>query len=682
MATRDDSPAEPFARLRALEARVAELEGVEERCRRLEQELAGTRQRRPPGAGPNLELPVGFEEPAWLLRGVIAALHDTVIFGMDREGTYLFCWADPAVMRRAAITTADLVGKRLGDLFPPEEAQRRLADLERIFSTGQPQREEYAMRLPGGEFWHDISLGPFRDEQGRITAVLGVIRDVTDRKRAEASHQESEERYRGVVEQSSDCIILHSGGKIVFANPATLRTLGMKSAEEMLGRTALDFVHPDDRPSVLARIAEAARSTVGVPPSEERFVRSDGAVFYGETAARRVIYAGEPTIMVVIRDVTERRRMQAEVAKAQRLEAVGLLAGGIAHDFNNILTAIAGNVSLAKKQAPLGGSLEGLLDAAERGTQRASDLTQQLLTFARGGTPIRRAASLPELIHESADFALRGSPTQARFLLPDDLWDVEVDPGQIGRVIQNLVLNAAQAMGEGGCVELRAENLLLDADAAPGKRPGRYVSFSVIDHGSGVAPDVLPRIFDPYFTTKQGGSGLGLAVTHSVVAKHDGRIEVESEIGQGTTVRVLLPASEERASREPAGAQAEFQGHGRILLMDDDADVRQIAAQMLQELGFEVVVAADGAEALAIYRAARERPEEFAFVVLDLTVPGGMGGVACAAELRQLDPDVRLVVASGYSVDPVMAHPEEHGFTAVVAKPFGLDALREALRTR
>jgi signal transduction histidine kinase/DNA-binding NarL/FixJ family response regulator/HAMP domain-containing protein len=387
-----------------------------------------------------------------------------------------------------------------------------------------------------------------------------------------------------------------------------------------------------------------------------------------------------------------RRKAEEELLRAQKLESVGLLAGGIAHDFNNLLTGILANASLAQASLHDGASVRARLQEVEKASLRAQALTQQLLTFSRGGAPVRKTIRLGELVREAASFALSGASVRCEFALPDDLWPAPVDAGQIGQVVANLVINAAQAMEAGGTVTVSGENVEAGAVGGPPGAPGRHVCISVRDEGCGIPPDDLERIFDPYFTTKPGGTGLGLATAYSVVRRHGGHLAVSSRPGAGSTFRVYLPAAHPSA---PAAEGAEpSPGRSppppplprrRVLVMDDEAMIREVAAEILLAAGYEVETAAAGEQAVAAYARARDTGNPFAAVVLDLTVPGKMGGLETLERLRELDPDVRGVVSSGYSNDPAMAEHERYGFRARVRKPYRmaelLAALEEALRT-
>ncbi len=387
----------------------------------------------------------------------------------------------------------------------------------------------------------------------------------------------------------------------------------------------------------------------------------------------------------VLRDVSAQEKMNEEMIKASKLESVGILAGGIAHDFNNILTAVMGNLSLARvtceshvsdREATL-----DKLDEAERACRRAKELTGQLLTFAKGGAPLKTLVRLPDLIRESVGFALHGSPVQCRFFVVADLWPVEVDVAQLGQVLSNLALNAVQAMPKGGRLEVRAENLILGGeDADPELPDGPYIKLSVEDEGCGIPAENMARIFDPFFSTKEHGTGLGLATCYSIVKKHHGRITVDSVPNAGTAFRIWLPATlREPAQTAPPEVAPLPTGQGRILLMDDEVAILDLAATMLTYLRYEVTQTNHGAAAIAAYRDALVSGDPYRAVILDLTVPGSLDGRDVVAELRRLDPGVRAIVSSGYSNDPVMGDFSSYGFRGVLSKPYRMDELAAVL---
>ena len=379
-------------------------------------------------------------------------------------------------------------------------------------------------------------------------------------------------------------------------------------------------------------------------------------------------------VILVFRDMTARRRTEEELLKVRKLESLGVLAGGIAHDFNNILASILGYTSLALRDPDVSDTQRSRLQEVEKAANRARDLTQQLLTFSKGGEPVKRIASVPTVIRDSADFVLRGGNVRCAYRFADELWSAEIDPGQISQVIQNLIINAAQAMPDGGVIEVSAENhtqTVPEASLAAGK----FVKIEIRDHGIGIPAVLRERVFDPYFTTKQEGSGLGLAITHSIIAKHDGQISVESTPEVGTTFTIHLPATTGQAAA-PMERTAPELGHraAKLLIMDDDEMMRELTTEMLSLKGYQVEAAKEGDEALAIYARAVESDDPFDLAILDLTVRGGMGGKETVRRILELDPDARVIVASGYSNDPVMAHYQDYGFRAALAKPYDVTA--------
>jgi len=382
----------------------------------------------------------------------------------------------------------------------------------------------------------------------------------------------------------------------------------------------------------------------------------------------------------IVRDITERRRMQDELLKAQKLESLGLLAGGIAHDFNNILTGIVGNLSIAKLQIDPAHKILKRLELCEKAASRASELTRQLLTFSRGGEPVKKLINPALLIRETVSFALRGSNIGNVIDIPDNLWCIEVDESQLNQVLNNLLLNASQAMPAGGEVTIRAANETLLHDNLLHLPSGDYITIAVEDRGCGISQENLVRIYDPYFTTKSKGSGLGLTTVHSIVKKHGGAIEVSSALGEGTAITIHLPAIPDmRPEDASTKVSTELTGSGRVLVMDDEDLIREIATHILDFIGYEVDSCADGLEAVERFRAARENNVPFSAVILDLTIPGGMGGKEAASRILEIDPDAVLIVSSGYSDDPVVANFRQYGFSGVVPKPFDTEGLTREL---
>ncbi|OIP66728.1 MAG: hypothetical protein CO150_07400 [Nitrospirae bacterium CG_4_9_14_3_um_filter_53_35] len=369
-------------------------------------------------------------------------------------------------------------------------------------------------------------------------------------------------------------------------------------------------------------------------------------------------------------EIDERTRLENELLQAEKLKSLGLLAGGIAHDFNNLLTGILGNISLAKMETPAGERLHDTLTESEKAAVRAKALTQQLLTFSTGGAPVKKRMFPADLIRDTATFALSGSNVRCRFDLASDLWPLDADEGQISQVINNLVINAHQAMPNGGTIRISAENLQDGADKPVTLEQGNYIRITVQDQGCGIPEEHLSRIFDPYFTTKQTGSGLGLATCYSIIRKHGGCITAESKLRAGATFRIYLPASSAPVAKAREPEHVLPAAGGRILVMDDEEMIRKTICAMLIRLGFSVESVHDGAEAIAVYQAAREAGSPFQAAIMDLTVPGGMGGKEAASLLLQMDPEARIIISSGYSNDPVMADYRDHGISGVMMKPY------------
>jgi len=497
-------------------------------------------------------------------RSVLSSLYEAAIIVYDRDGKVMSLWGTAEMDERYGTRADDMVGLSITEFVLPDEAENRLADIRTVFDAGEKKLVEYIVDFPGGRFCHEASLSPLRDEKGNTTAVVGFVRDIT-----------------------------------------------------------------------------------------------------------------------------ERKRMQKELIKIQKLETVGVLAGGIAHDFNNSLQTILGYITMVEMKANLDVSSLENMENARKAIFQSRDLTKQLLTFSKGGAPVKRIMSISELVNNSVRLVLVGTSVKCELCIPDNLWNVEADKGQLNQVFNNIVLNACQAMPDGGSIKICAEDFNVVETGSFSLEKGKYIKVSFSDNGVGVPQENLQSIFDPFFTTKQTGSGLGLATAYSIIKKHGGDITVDSEIGVGTTFNIYLPASQKEIvlnemnefDIRPVEEQEESgEGRVKVLLMDDEYTIRTILSEQLRSLKYVVEAVEEGAEAIRLYKNAREAGKPFDVVIMDLTVSGGMGGKDAIEKLLEIDPEARAVVMSGYANDPIMANYKEYGFKGVIAKPYDIRELDETLQ--
>ncbi len=551
----------------------------------------------------------------------------------------------------------------------PEEAEETKEVFQKLtFGEFPSVNKNHWVTRDGDRRLFSWSNTVLKDDQGQVLYVIGTGIDITERWQAEKSLRESETKYHFLIDNLSDGIILADlDGNIMDTN---------RKIEELLDYSKVELlcmnitqIHPEeDLQKLMADFQEGVRSGGG-NVSTARILRKDKTKIPIEISGRRIEFGGKTMMQGVFRDISERQKAEEERLRFSKLESMSTLAGGIAHDFNNILTAILGNIGLAMLDSKKEPQVQDRLAQAEQACLRAQALSRQLLTFAKGGAPIKKIVSIANLLKESANLTLSGSKSRHEVSIPDDLWSVEADEGQINQVISNLLINADQAMPEGGVIKITAENMLVKAESNLPLSGGKYVKFAIADQGIGISPKYLDKIFDPYFSTKQKGSGLGLATAYSIIKNHSGHIQVESQIGVGATFHVYLPATDKGVPAESVAVKPAM-GQGKVLIMDDEAMVREVLGRMLSRLGYEVDFASDGSQAIEKFVRAQAEGRPFTAVILDLTVPGGMGGKDAIKELLKIDPQVKAIVSSGYSEDPIMADFKKYGFSEVIAKPY------------
>lgn len=621
------------------------------------------------------------------------------IFAKDKEGRYLMF--NRYCEEFSGLETRDVIGKTTYDVYGgnPEKADELVNYDREVLQTGKSLVLEDEGFNKNGRYYFDITTKfPIFDATGEVYAVGGISVDITERKIAEKALAAEKEQLAVTLSSIADGVITtNTLGQVILVNRVAQEITGWSQEEaryKYLGQIfrLLDAQNRQPVPHPLSELLTTGYTPEIMAPSFLLLGR-DGAERPVELSAAP-IYDDQGHIsgsVLVFRDISEKLKIIEEYQKVARLESLGLLAGGIAHDFNNLLTAIVGSISVARVYADKPGMQHKLmqsLERAEKACLQSKDLTQQLLTFAKGGAPIKQKASLPELIRDSANFVLQGSNIERHYKLPEDTWLVEVDPGQFSQVVQNLVLNAFQAMPDGGKLTIAGENLAANHPDLKGLplTEGPYVRFTVQDTGVGISLENQARIFDPYFTTKEAGNGLGLAICYSVIRNHQGYIRVHSAPGQGTIFNIFLPASETNPAKA-APILSEFKPlkpaykkqKERVLVMEDDHAIRNLLADILDLLGYEVETSTEGTEALRLYADAEATRNPFAVVIMDLNIPGGMGGQETVQRLKEQFPHSRTIVSSGYTQEQSLENYRDIGFNGMIGKPYRIKDLAGVL---
>ncbi|MCP4213985.1 MAG: PAS domain S-box protein [bacterium] len=609
------------------------------------------------------------------LQALFSALPD-IFFRVSETGTIVDSKASN--MKDFVLPPNQLVGKRIQDIPDTDVAQKFQETLRQLQKSKEISSMEYTLEQNEKKSYYEARFLPFLKDHAII-----IIRNITAKKQAEKELASEKERLSVTLCSIGDAVITtDTAGNIVLMNPVAEQLTGF-TMEDAVGRPlnkvfrVVHHVSRERRKSIVENILHTGRTI-----REE----SKTVLLAGDGGERLIAHSGAPIIdnenniigvVLAIRDITERQKMEEELLKAQKLESIGILAGGIAHDFNNVLTAVLGNITLAKKLAGEDHKILKRLENAEKASNRTKELIQKLVTFATGGTPIRKVTVIDNLLINTIGFTLAGSNVKPEFSIKDGLWPVNIDESQVAQAVNNVVLNGVEAMLDGGSLEVTAENYRQLEGCKHPPDPGDYVKVTIRDNGVGISPLNMTKIFDPYFSTKEDGSGLGLTSSYSIVRKHGGHMEVESFLNEGTTVSVFLPASEDEV--EEVG-QLDYQKDARILIMDDCREVRETAGDILQHEGFRVDFALDGAEAIDMFQKSLTSGDTFDLIIMDLTIPGGMGGKDAVREVKKISPNVRVIVSSGYSNDPVMAFHLRYGFSGIVSKPYIDDELVQTVK--
>lgn len=625
----------------------------------------------------------------------------------------------------------EVIGKHIQILY--EDSEEGLEVNKVVNISGGSLTEVVNKRKNGETFPSLLSSSILHDSYGNFIGVMGISRDITEQKKAEKelenyrTHLEEmvEERTRELTKANEELkkeilrrkwaeealenekerldvtlrsigdgvIVINTTGQIIMMNEVAEILTGWTEGDSIGESIYKVYSIIDKETGELCENPAYSSLKVGYP-----IEHTNTSVLTAQSGRQRIvsdngcpIYDQEGKIIggvLVFRDITEKIKMQEELLKIEKLKSIEILASGVAHDFNNLLTAILGNISLAKIfHGDTEGKVFDKLTEAEKASLRARNLTQQLLTFSKSGIPVLKVTSIDSVLKDSISFALTNSKVECKLSIPDDLWQVEADEGQIAQVINNIVINADQAMPEGGSIKVCAENIIIDKSNSLPLEAGKFVKVSISDQGVGISEENLSRIFDPYYTTKHRGNGLGLATSYSIIKNHKGHIAVESQLGVGSTFYIYIPATLKDAPTKSVEIEENYgdddtantTSKARILVMDDEDIVRETVCEILINTGYIAVPARDGGEAIEIYKEAAETDQPIDIVILDLIVPEGMGGGEAIEKLIKFYPDVKAMVSSGNSNDPAMTEFEKYGFREAIAKPYRIKELNDKI---
>lgn len=603
-----------------------------------------------------------------------------VVFALTPEGVFSYVsarWKDAF-----GYEISETVGKPFVPFVHPDDVQSCFEFLQKVLVTGEKQSGvEYRVLCKDGRFlWYKANGSLIHDPENNSCTFIGIGRDITERKKAEETLRQSEEKFAAAFRASPDAVTLTrlSDGIYLEVNEGFTNLTGYRQ-EEAVGKSSVElglWADPHDR-TLLGKRLEASGMVTNM---EAKFCRKDGTLLTGQMSVRIIEIDGTPCLLGITRDITEHDFLQNELIKAQKLESIGVLAGGIAHNFNNVLTGVIGYISYAKKHLMEPDKILPILESAEKSSYRAAGLARQLLTFSKGDTPVKKPVPVDVLVQESVSLFLTGTNIRADINCHTHQ-TVHVDCQQINQAFNNIILNAVHAMPDGGVLTVRSESVTLPANSRYSLPSGNYVKIDFQDSGCGIQKDDLHKIYDPYFTTKESGTGLGLSTTLSIISKHNGHIDVTSEAGKGTKVTMLLPASAEESAgnRDAAKLNEQNPDNISILLMDDEEMIRDLANNLLSEQSYDVTTCVNGEAAVELYKAAMAAGKVFSVVVLDLLIPGDMGGIETAKRILEVDANAALIISSGNANDPAIAEYERYGFSGAISKPYNAEQLIQSI---
>lgn len=607
------------------------------------------------------------------------------VFICNETGDYLE--VNNAASIQTGYTQTELLKMNIRDMVPPDKVTSARQSFQQLNEKGSFTHTQLYQRKDGSKGYWSISAVKLSD-----TRFLGFTTDITELKQAEAAILSERERLAVTLRSIGDGVITTDiEGNVTLINKVAENLTGW-SLKEAVGKSLSEVFHiihentglpvrsPLERVIETGMVVELENHTLLLAKDGERRIIADSGAPIFDSSSSMI------GMVLVFRDMTDEYRIQEQLQQTAKLDSLGVLAGGIAHDFNNLLSGIFGYAQLAKESADNGEECGKYVDEILHVFNRAKDLTQQLLTFSQGGKPVLKTQEIGNLIKDSTSFALSGSNIRSSFTIPETLWLCDIDENQIGQVVDNIVLNAQQAMPLGGTIHITAENAYIRKDQILPLVEGEYVHIAITDTGIGIKENLLPKIFDPFFTTKQKGNGLGLATSYSIMRKHDGAITVNSNHNEGSIFHLYIPRSSNHTIQEHSGKTVKHTGTGIILILDDEKILRNIVGEMLRRMGYTPIEAADGIEVMEIIQKQLENfdqsgdpAQQLKAAVFDLTIPGGMGGKETVQKVRELLPDLPIFAASGYSNDAIISEPEDYGFTGSLVKPFKMEDLAQLL---